>query len=315
MRRSTRSRSFTTSALESRQLLSGGNVQAAAVGGILTITGDSLANEVAVEQTSEGLRVKALNGTHLNGITNGVITFTNPTQTNIQMNGGGDRVTLAGYQGGSVSVVMGGGNDQVTLSGINVPGDLSIDLGAGNDSLNAILGGAMNDIPNIVDGNVKLLGGTGSDRMLIESLSTGHDLKLDAGAGNDVVRLGGGGTDGLTSILLGSGNDILSIGQRNSYGNFALDAGAGDDLLGVQNAQFFGPTTFNMGAGKDAILSQNNFFELDLTRDGGNGADTLFSLGDAVVGNNAVTSFESLPTTQTAAVMALYTKLNGAFPI
>ena len=312
MRRNTVSRAWNTPALEARQLLSGGNVQAALAGGTLTITGDSLSNEVAVEQTSEGLRVKGLKGTRVNGAINGAVTFANPTQTNIQLKGGGDRLTLGGYQGGSVSVVMGSGNDQVTLAGINVPGDLVIDLGAGNDGLAAILGGVSNTTPNIVDGNVNFLGGAGNDRLIVNSLSNDGNLTLDSGAGNDVVLLGEGGTDGTSSILLGTGNDIMAIGNRTSRGIFTLDAGAGDDLLGISGSQFAESATFNMGAGKDALLSQNNLFQINLTRAGGTGIDTLFSSSDSIVGNNQVTGFESLPTSP-AAVATLATKLANAF--
>ncbi len=312
MRRASQNRLFAISTLEHRQLLSGGNVRAGLVGGTLTITGDNSANEVAVEQTTEGLRVRTISGTKLNGTTNGILTFVNPTQTTIDLKGGNDRLTLGDYLGGGVSVQMGAGHDQVNLSGINTDGDLKIDLGAGNDGLAAHLGGVSHTDANVVGGNVTLLGGAGGDRMILESLNALNNLTLDAGADNDVVLLGSGSTNGTTSVLLGNGNDVASLANRTSRGLFSLTAAAGDDLVGVIHCEFQQPATFDLGVGKDALLTSTNLFLANVTRAGGTGNDTLYSTADSFSADRTVTGFEILPTTQSQ-VQSLLNKLNLAF--
>ena len=315
MRRASRNRSLTLSALEVRQMLAG-NVVASVTGSTLKITGDNSANELAIAQTSEGLQVQALNGTKLNGVLNGVLTFSNPTQMNIDLLGGHDRLSLADFLGGGVSVKLGSGNDQLNLTGTSNDGAMVIELGSGNDSLAANLGGPGSADPNVVGGNFTLLAGAGNDQLIIESLNALANLSLDAGAGQDVVLLGAGSTDGITNIALGAGNDIMAIPDRTSRGLFSLNAGAGDDLLGLRNGDYKQSTVFDMGAGKDALLSQFNTFEGNVTRLGGVGPrdaiDTLYTASDSAFLDNTVTGFESLPTTE-AAVSVLYTRLVNAF--
>lgn len=315
MRRASRNRSLTLQALEVRQLLAG-NVVTSVTGGTLKITGDNSANELTVEQTSAGLQVQALNGTRLNGILNGVLTVSNPTQMNIDLLGGNDRLSMADFLGGGVSVKLGNGNDQLNLLGITNDGAMVIDLGSGNDGLAANLGGPVSADPNVCGGNFTLLAGAGNDRLIIQSLNALANLTIDAGAGQDVVFLGSGSTNGITTIALGAGDDIMAIQDRTSRGLFSLNAGAGDDLLGLRNGDYKESAVFDLGAGNDAILSQLNTFEVNVTRLGGvgprNAIDTLFSESDSIFGDNTVTGFESLPNTE-AAVSTLYTRLVNAF--
>jgi len=285
-------------------------------GSTLKITGDNSANELAIEQTSQGLQVQALNGTKLNGILRGVLILSNPTQMNIDLLGGHDRLSLADYLGGGVSVKLGSGNDQLNLNGTTNDGALVVDLGSGNNSLAANSGGPVGEDPNVVGGNFTLLAGAGYDRLIIDTLNVLANLSMDSGAGQDVVSLGSGSTNGITTIALGAGNDIMAIQDRTSRGLFSLNAGAGDDLLGLRNGDYKESAVFDLGAGKDALLSQLNTFEVNVTRLGGAGPrgaiDTLYSALDSIFGDNTVTGFESLPTTETP-VSALYTRLVNAF--
>lgn len=312
MRRRSQNCSYAVSALESRQLLSGGNVQATVVGGTLTITGDNIANELTIEQSSEGLRIQTTGGTRLNGTTNGTLTFANPTQTNIDLKGGNDRLTLGDFLGAGVSVQMGSGNDQVNLNGISTDGDLEIDLGAGNDGLLSKSGGLGLSDPNVVGGNLRLVGGAGRDRLILTSLNALHNLTVDAGTDNDVVLLSTNSTNGIASVLLGSGNDIMSLSTTTSRGLFSLNAGTGDDLVSLQQCEFEQPATFNMGAGKDALLSRDNLYLANVTQAGGTGSDTLFSSLDSFSADRSVTSFEILPTSTTQ-IQSLLAKLATTF--
>ncbi len=311
MRRASQQCISPISALESRQLLAG-SVQATVTGGSLKITGDLFANEISIDQTVSGLRVRASGGTRLNGTTNGELFFINPTLTTIDLKAGNDQLTLASFLGGGVSVQMGHGNDQLVLSGITTDGDLVVDLGYGNDGLLAKSGGPLSSDPNVVGGNVRLLGNVGDDRMVVQSLNALRNLTLDSGVGNDTVLLGSGSTDGTSSILLGTGNDILSIGARTSRGLFSMNAGSGDDLVGSQSARFLEAATFDMGIGKDALLSQLNTFQANVTRAGGFGIDTLFASGDTLFAGNTISGFETQPTT-VAPVQTLLNRMQATF--
>ncbi len=290
-RRSLRSEVVVT--LECRRLLAG-NVRAVLSGSTLTVTGDNSNNDVAIEQTVDGLRVRAFGGTKLNGIVNGAILMSNRTEMTVDLKGGNDRLNLSDYLGGDVSVQMGSGNDTLTLSAITTDGDLVVDLNSGNDRLEANLGGELQVDTNVVGGNCSLLGGSGNENILIRALNVLGHLSIDASSGNDNVGVGSGRTNGTTSILLGEGNDNAGLENRTSAGTFSLNAGNGNDLVGAQGLVMQEAAIIDLGNGKDALLTQGNSFMGNLTREGGTGIDTHFSLNDTHFAANNITGFEVL---------------------
>ena len=171
-----------------------------------------------------------------------------------------------------VKLVGSSHSDTFQLGGPFAPGQISLDGGAGSDSLQAdfsLLDGATTFVAH-ADGTVdsnrgtfanfesfNITGGAGDDSI---TTLAGNDV-VDAGAGNDVVHTGGG-----DDYLYAEGNDTL-------------DGGAGNDTL------MFDPN----GAGVTVDLS------LAAAQDTGQGTDTLTGIenvygtmnDDVLTGNSA----------------------------
>ncbi len=184
----------------------------------------------------------------------------------------------------SVTLDTGDGNDTVTLAaslndvdendggsdggsdGGEDDGGLFINLGAGNDSVDAtalsfsvqVFGG---------DGNDLMLGGTDSDFFSGEA---GNDTLI--GAGGDDLLLGGDGNDTLRG---GAGNDSLDGGADN---DLVVGQGGGDLLLGGT-----GNDTVDGGVGNDSMLGNDGNDSMT----GGTGHDIVIggAGNDTLLGN------------------------------
>ena len=140
--------------------------------GVLFVIGDSLDNRVIVGRTGipGEFRVE------------GELTTT--------VNGQPSVVLLAD----SVSIFMRGGNDFARVDG-NIPGDVAIEGGPGNDFLT--LGDPA------IEGSAILLGGSGDDLLSAGDTFVAEDLTFRAGAGNDTVMLdyASPGVDGEPAVV------------------------------------------------------------------------------------------------------------------
>ena len=170
--------------------------------GILSVFGDTAANDIVVSDDGSGNLIVTNNGNPVN-VTGGAPTLANTSQ---------------------VRVFGADGDDLIDVSGVNLTYGTqtyktSIDGGSGNDT---IIGSDQRD--NILgqNGDDSILGGDGNDNI---SAGAGSDT-VDAGDGNDIVS-GQGGDD---SIIGGAGADSL-IGQEGADTIFAVD-GEGDWVRG-----------------------------------------------------------------------------------
>ena len=161
---------------------------------------------------------------------------------------GNDTVTLAASLNGADEGHGDGGDNN------HDGGGLFINLGAGNDSVDAtalhfrvhVSGG---------DGNDLIVGGSAADLLAGDA---GNDTLI--GAGGDDLMLGGDGNDTLRG---GSGNDSLDGGTGN---DLVLGQGGGDLLLGGA-----GNDTVDGGVGNDSMLGNDG----DDSMIGGTGNDIL----------------------------------------
>lgn len=204
------------------------------------------------------------------------------------------------------------GDDTVSvgdLSDLSGLAGISIDGGAGSDSINAsqqsnmsigltIVGGNGNDTLIGSQANDSIVGGEGSDSILgnngDDTISAGAAADLvNGGAGNDLID-GGAGAD---SLLGGDGNDTIFGGSDTipagmpgdtiSGGNdddSILGSGANDSIAGGG-----GDDTIFAGDGTDFVSGDIG----DDLIDGGAGADSLFGgEGDDTIsgGSDTVTS-------------------------
>ncbi len=145
-----------------------------------------------------------------------------------------------------------GGDDTVKINSLNGVQDLqtiNVDLGRGNDVLNATnLDAVFSLIGRGGEGDDILFGGLGNDVLLGEE---GRDIIL-SGDGNDILS----GGDGNDILISGDGNDVLLGGDDNDVlsggnGNDILLAGDGNDTLnGGADTDFL-----DGGAGQDSAIN------------------------------------------------------------
>ena len=213
--------------MEGRQLLAG-NVTATIVGGVLTIKGDSKANEIQVDSNDDFTTTVTGVGTTING--NPLpATFPGPPPISIDMGDGDDVVTLSDMQFQSVTVTTGKGNDYVLGVNRDVADNLfnrlTINTGDGDDYIR--LGGSTGVA---VDLNIDT--GKGNDMVeSVGSLGVGGNVKISTGADNDSVRFAGSafiggslsadGGDGGFDVLNKSAASV-SVGGSTSFTNFEV---------------------------------------------------------------------------------------------
>ncbi len=239
-------------------------------GGLLTVTGTVLDDDITVLNDAGAIRISA-NGTTLNpGMAAATL-----TAVSVAGLGGNDTMVIDSTLGAAVlGTLLGGDGNDVLLGGA---GNDTIDGGAGNDSL---FGGLGNDL--FVFGTALLAEadtvseGTnqGSDTLSFASLTTGVTLNLNSSLvqavhANRTLKLNAGGT--FENIVGGSGNDRLT---GNSLNN-TLNGYDGDDVLSGGD----GNDTLVGGAGNETyVFNTNTPLGSDTVTDSA-GSDYLYFVG------------------------------------
>ncbi len=242
--------------LEQRTLPTG-TVVAAVSSGNLTLTGDNNSNQLTINVTETGITLTGTAGTLIrsgafSAATQTLVGSNTFRDVTINLDGGNDALTVnlgTDLAVGNLTVrrnlkINGGfGNDSVTVNSatltsgkIDVGGDLTVDLGAGNDRLTKTLVAA----PINVTGNVRIIGGTGNDDVELEALTVGKDLTIDTGSGDDEVFLvdSGTGTDTVPFTATGIASPELQPNGtvRNGLSINASFLGAVTELTGFSFA-------------------------------------------------------------------------------
>lgn len=214
--------------------------------------------------------------------------------TNSQLLVGGDVFALSGFEVASLT----GGDSANTIDASAFTGSVSLDGGAGNDTL---IGDSGNDSLEGGAGNDTLIGGPGDDvyqyrlapgvdlgsDVLTEQLGGGKDtldfrastvaVAVDLSRTNDqlVAQSGGplltlrlSGSDTFENVQGGSGNDILLGNTLDNTldgrgGNDIIDGRAGNDTINGDA----GDDTLTGGPGADVISGGTNFDVLVEQRD------------------------------------------------
>ena len=240
--------------LEARTLMAG-NVTAIMSGGNLTLSGDTLGNEIQAYQTAPGTyRIVGNPGTTVNGAS---------------------AFTASGVTG-DVKINMGAGDDFVQLMMV-VPGNLNIDMGSGNDFLS--LGGFFELPPGA--------------QSLPYAVDVKGGLTVNSQAGNDVLNIFDSRVAGATSLVTGSENDRVTLLNTRFLNTLDLDTGSGDDSVDIGNISVTGKANLQTGSGNDAVTLKDSAFSSDLTLDGGSGTgDSLMKSGNLFAKPVTIKGFE-----------------------
>jgi hypothetical protein len=229
--------------LEPKQMMAG-DVTVSLVGGNLRVVGDEAGNQIAVTQGADAnsFVIQGLNG------------------TNVKMNG-----TTAPETGlvvnnvrGLVNVSMGGGDDSVSVSNATFKLALSIETGAGNDTVlvgspagptEAVAGAASGANVN-ARGALNIFTGSDNDTVRVADVAVGGFLNIATLGGDDTVQLGVAATPGLAAtaaegapasvraglaidVALGEGTDSAQVNSASAWGAVNVGGGGGGDQIGL----------------------------------------------------------------------------------
>jgi Ca2+-binding RTX toxin-like protein len=228
--------------------------------GLLTITGDTQNNTIAVSRDPAG---SILVNSGAVSILGGAATVANTSLIQVFGQGGNDNIFLDETNGALPAANLFGGDGNDTLTG-----------GSGNDSLfgqngdDTLLGKGGNDLLFGGDGNDVLTGGTGDDQVFGQG---GNDRMIwNPGEGTDLNE----GGDGIDTVVVNGGNGAETFtaaanGTRVRFDRitpapFSLDIGTSENLVVNMNG---GDDTFSAGNGLAPLIA--------LTVDGGAGNDTI----------------------------------------
>jgi Ca2+-binding RTX toxin-like protein len=228
--------------------------------GVLTVIGDSTANDIQISRDAAG-RILVNNG----GVTvsGGTPTVANTSRIRVFGLAGNDVLTLNEANGALPAAQLFGGADNDALTG--GAGADQLFGQAGNDSLlgrggnDLLFGGGENDTLVGGDADDQAFGQGGDDRMI---WNPGDDTDLDEGGdGLDAVEVNGGnGAEEFTATA----NSSRVRFDRVNPAPFAIDVGTSERLALTANG---GDDTFSASGNLSALIA--------VTVDGGAGIDTI----------------------------------------
>ncbi|MDW8224152.1 MAG: hypothetical protein RMJ82_14510 [Gemmatales bacterium] len=200
-----------------------------ATSGTLTITGDAQGNGITIYGSGGNYTIEG-NVAHLGigGSTSlntlpGPLSYSGVTNVVIKMNQGNDYVSI-------------GGDHSLPLP-FGLSGNLTIDLGAGNDDLTFT-----QTTPTGVQGSTVIYGGQGGDSVMFgvyNSVTFSGNVTVYLEQGNDFIGMSFVGNHNFMKSLVidgGSENDGLFTDGANVSGTLNIKGGAGDDSINVQDS-------------------------------------------------------------------------------
>jgi Ca2+-binding RTX toxin-like protein len=229
-------------ALEQRRLLS---VTASLSSGVLTVTGDTADNVIALQTSSGSLSITD----HGSAVTGSPVTESSVTSIVVNADAGGDSITINTSVASSIHTTLNGGNGDDVITGGNTPDVINGDAGA--DSL---VGGAGADT---------LAGGAGNDT-------------INGGNGSDTVSFAGSsdlGTDNLSDSGASTDTDALYFAGITSGAGVVVDIGSTQTAQQVIASQIY--LTLASGSAFESVtgtIYADNIFGNDL-------ANTLYGIG------------------------------------
>jgi Ca2+-binding RTX toxin-like protein len=235
-------------------------VTASFSGDVLSVTGDSLANNITISRDAAGKIL--VNGGAVT-VTGGTATVANTSKIQVFGLGDNDTITISEVNGALPAANLFGsaGNDVLTGGSGNdqLFGESGNDTLLGKGGFDFLFGGNDNDTLTGGDADDQVFGQSGNDRMI---WNPGDDTDLNEGGANtDTVEVNGGnGAEQFTTTANGARVRF----DRLDPAPFAIDIGTSENLV------------LNANGGEDSYSATGNLAALiRITVDGGAGNDNL----------------------------------------
>jgi len=242
------------------------NVRATLEGSLLVIKGDSLSNQITINQNAAGdIVVSGQAGTLINQRAS--VRF-----PRVQLN--------------ALEINMYGGNDVVNLRNLRVGNDVFVNLGAGADRI-ASLAAA----PIVVGANMTVEGGEGNDVVRLEGTAIGGDLSIEGGTGVLNAAMTNLMVYNTLTVIGDDANDIVNLTGTVAGGNVSIETKKGADRVTVSDLTAF-LLAINTDEGVDVVTLDGITVDEDLGVFTGTGNDTVLML-DLIVNKNLTVSVDA----------------------
>jgi len=207
-------------------------------GDTLTITGDDANNQIAIYAGDTAGDVIVAGGTDDDGET--------------LINDTADPATFTGVT--NVVLDLKGGDDTAVVTNLDLSGDLTADLGDGDDQL-------------VINGTAQNADGDDDDGEEIDDDSEDDAASIITLNGNAELVAGAVSIGGDVSVTGGAGSDSVVASSATVAGDVTIDGEDGRDLLSISDATIGGSLTANMGAGDDSVAVVSSDITGDVTVD------------------------------------------------
>jgi hypothetical protein len=246
-----------------------GDVTVSVLNGNLLVMGDSVDNDITIEQgtTADSFVVTGIGttggNTTINGGTN-IGTFTGVTHNiTVRMNGGDDTVSVLADLAapGSLSISMGSGDNTVAIgAGTTINNNLAITTAGGDDTVTVT--------DTTVNGSANIQTGGGDDSVTLTGLTVGEDTTAAAASQNvfgnsplgrflnALFQDNNGSSNGQAGLTVdtGAGDDTVLASELTVHGSAKIETGFGDDTVSLTDVTVDNQTTGGGAADMAALL-------------------------------------------------------------
>jgi hypothetical protein len=199
-----------------------GDVTTTVTGSKLVVTGDDRADTVLIEPAADGVAVVGLDGTLVDGSSEGV-TVPGVRRLVVKLHEGPDRLTLRDLDlPDGIDLRVGRGNDGVLLDRVDA-GATNIQTGDGHDAVE-IFG------PSTLK-RLSVLTSADYDLVELDRVWVPGDVDIDTGSEPDDVTIVATEVGDDVDVDLGNDDDFLLIADVAIYDDTDLDGDDGDDVL------------------------------------------------------------------------------------
>jgi hypothetical protein len=287
------------------------DVTALAEGSLLTVAGDSAANNVAIIETSAGdVVVVGLSGTTVNGRRAAVFRAPAFSAAEVRLEDGDDLLVFAGLRlsndffvnlgagadqlfsgrapssiGNNFTVEGESGFDVVRLSGTTVAQDLDISGGIGPLTVDLLAVEAGN--------NLTVIGDLLDDSVTIEASSAGGAISVETKEGADTVAIAGA-TAFTVSVTTDAGVDVVSLSDVSAGEDISVSAGPAADSVDLVEVAAGKNLTVLTDVGDDTVVATAASAVSDAVFDGGDGVDVLDDNGITGGEKKEIKGFETI---------------------